>query len=167
MQQEQRPVHFNSAFWQGQRLVEHPDLQPQLTFSRIPSGAAALVIHLILTCPLFTSQPNSLIEGQGGDITGWSALFHMRHWYDARFVGTKRNVNKTLCLSKSRIVVYCSLFLLRLHKFSWPEYRRERFIRWWRWWWPIIRTWWRRHWIQWHIWRTMIVMHVVIICAVQ
>jgi hypothetical protein len=23
-QQEQRPVHFNSAFWQAQRLVEHP-----------------------------------------------------------------------------------------------------------------------------------------------
>jgi hypothetical protein len=51
-----------------------------------------------------------------------------------------------------RIEVYWSLFLLRLHKFSRPEYRRERFLRWW---WPIIRTWCRWHWIWWHIWRTM------------
>ena len=87
-QQEQRPVQFSSAFRQAQRLVEHPDLQPQLTFSRIPSGAAGMVIHLMLTSPSFTSQPNSQIDG--GDITGWSALFHMRHWYDARFACCKR-----------------------------------------------------------------------------
>jgi hypothetical protein len=37
--------------------------------------------------------------------------------------------NKTLCLSKSRIEVYWSLFLLRVHKFSRPEYRREQFVR--------------------------------------
>ena len=38
---------------------------------------------------------------------------------------------------------------------------------WWRWWWPVIRTWWRWHWIRWAIWRTMMVMHVGIICEVQ
>jgi hypothetical protein len=63
--------------------------------------------------------------------------------------------------------VYWSLFLLRVHKFSRPEYRREQFVRWWQWWWPIIRTWWRWHLIRWHIWRTMMVMHVGIICAVD
>jgi hypothetical protein len=68
-------------------------------------------------------------------------------------------------VKKPRIEVYWFLFRLRLHKFSRPEYRRERFLRWW---WPIIiRTWWRWHWIWWHIWRTMMLMHLDIICAVQ
>jgi hypothetical protein len=40
----------------------------------------------------------------------------------------------------------------------------QRFLRWW---WPIIRTWWRWHWIWWHIWRTMMVTHLGNICAVQ
>ena len=56
---------------------------------------------------------------------------------------------------KNRIEVYWSLFLLRLHKFSRPEYRPRR------------TTWWRWHWIQWNIWRTMMVMHLGIIFAVQ
>jgi hypothetical protein len=32
-------------------------------------------------------------------------------------------------VKKPRIEVYWSLFRLRLHKFSRPEYRRERFLR--------------------------------------
>ena len=38
--------------------------------------------------------------------------------------------NKTLCLSESRIEVHWFLSLLRLHKFFWPEYWRERIVTW-------------------------------------
>jgi hypothetical protein len=71
-QEEQRPVHFNYVFCQAQHLVEHPDLQSQLTFSKIPSGASGMVIHLVLTCPSFSSQQNSLIEHHA---------MHERHYF--------------------------------------------------------------------------------------
>ena len=60
-------------------------------------------------------------------------------WMPATADGILENVTVVVSLDihqdddvpvkKPRIEVYWSLFRLRLHKFSRPEYRRERFLR--------------------------------------
>jgi hypothetical protein len=37
------------------------------------------------------------------------------------------------CACQKAQLVYWSLLLLRVHKLSQPEYRREQFVRWWQW----------------------------------
>jgi hypothetical protein len=78
----------------------------------MPAAPGGILETLTVVVSLDVQQPRtqgSLCAGPG-TVRGW--MF-----------------NKTLCLSKSRIEVYWSLLLLRVHKFSRPEYRREQFVR--------------------------------------